>query len=154
MIVTGQAFSRAATRRRSLLRRLGRCRFYCDRAGAAIVEFALAAPVLILILAGIFDAGTMFYIQNNMLSVARETVRRLAVGDLANQSDAHAFASNLVVNWPATFTTSITEPDPNDPSDFDYVVEISVPMVDAALIDPLGVFNSGTLRAQAVMRKE
>ncbi len=48
----------------------------------------------------------------------------------------------------------MTPSDPSDPSDFDYVVEISVPMVDAALIDPRGVFNSGTLRARAVMRKE
>ena len=145
----GQKYSKALTWRQSLRRCLGRSRLCRDRAGASAVEFALVSPILILIIAGIIDAGALFYLQSNMVTAARETARRLSVGSLTNQSDGEAFASSLIVNWDATFTINVTEP-----NDTDYLVEISVPIDDAALVDPLNIFSRGTLRAQAVMARE
>ena len=45
-------------------------------------------------------------------------------------------------------------PDPNDPSDHDFRVDISVPLEDAALIDPVGYLTGKTVSAYSVMRDE
>lgn len=136
-------------RRRFVRRRFGR-----DCAGASIIEFALIAPILISIIAGIVDGGALFYLQNNMTTVARDTARSLSVGELTNYAEAQEYARGRVVNWGATFSVNVTVPDPMDPTDNDFMVELSVPIDDAALMDPFGIFNSGTLRATAVMRQE
>ncbi len=45
-------------------------------------------------------------------------------------------------------------PDPDDPNDTDVDVQISLPMSQAALIDVLGLFQSGTLTAAVTVREE
>lgn len=49
------------------------------REGAAIVEFALVVPVLLLLLWGIVDIGRAFYTLNNLASAIREGARTAAV---------------------------------------------------------------------------
>lgn len=51
-----------------------------DERGSPAVEFALIAPVLILLLLGIVQFGFAFYTYNEMMNGAREGARRLAVG--------------------------------------------------------------------------
>ena len=154
MTMRGTSISKVGAWPQALLRRLRRSRFHSDRRGVSAVEFALITPILVLIIAGIIDGGALFYLQNNMANVARDTVRRLSVGEISSSSDAQTFASSHILNWGATFTVNVTEPDPDDVNDTDYVVEITVPIDDAALMDPFNFFNSGTLRARAVMRQE
>ncbi len=55
-------------------------RFRRDQRGSPAVEFALIAPVLILLVFGIVQFGFAFYTYNEMLNGAREGARRLAVG--------------------------------------------------------------------------
>jgi Flp pilus assembly protein TadG len=50
------------------------------RRGQALVEFALALPVFILVLVGIFDMGRAIYSYNTISNAAREAVR-LAIVD-------------------------------------------------------------------------
>jgi Flp pilus assembly protein TadG len=47
--------------------------------GAAIVEFALVVPLLLLLLWGIVDIGRAFYTLNNLASAVREGARTAAV---------------------------------------------------------------------------
>ena len=47
--------------------------------GAAIVEFALVVPLLLLLLWGIVDIGRAFYTLNNLASAVREGARSAAV---------------------------------------------------------------------------
>jgi Flp pilus assembly protein TadG len=161
-------------------------RSFCDnRSGAALLEFAFLTPILMLLVTGIIQFGSLFFLENNMTNVARDAVRRLAVGDLdANssctteesfateeslltsygldndgpvgecKSGAEAFIQASLVNWGATFTVNVTEPDPADPNNNDFVVQISVPMADASIVDPFGFVESGTLSAQSTMRQE
>jgi Flp pilus assembly protein TadG len=56
---------------RQLLRR--------NEKGAAIVEFALVVPLLLLLLWGIVDIGRAFYTLNNLASAVREGARSAAV---------------------------------------------------------------------------
>ena len=49
------------------------------RRGAAAVEMAVVAPVLILLLGGIIQFGGLFFLHNNMVNAAREAARALAL---------------------------------------------------------------------------
>lgn len=66
-----------------------------DRAGVTAVEFALAAPVLLVLLMGIFDIGHMAYI-STVLRGAVQQVARDGTLETADTSAADAFVSNLV----------------------------------------------------------
>jgi Flp pilus assembly protein TadG len=50
-----------------------------NRKGAAIVEFALVVPLLLVLLWGIVDIGRAFYTLNNLASAVREGARTAAV---------------------------------------------------------------------------
>jgi len=53
--------------------------FRTDEDGAAVVEFALVLPILLLIIWGIIEIGRAFYTINNAASSAREGARMGAV---------------------------------------------------------------------------
>ena len=59
---------------RARLRRLGR-RFVRGDGGAAMVEFALATPLLLLMAFGVIDFGRAFYVHNKLSSVVRDGAR-------------------------------------------------------------------------------
>jgi hypothetical protein len=73
------------------------------------------------------------------------------VGDLVTKAEAKTHVQDALVNWGATFTVNVTEPDATSNH---YVVQISVPMADASIVDPFGLMDSGNLSAQSTMRQE
>ncbi len=118
--------------------------------GVAAVEFAIAIPFVLMVLAGIIQFGFVLFLQSHVADVARETARRVAVGEY-EQTEAEQFAQDRLLNWGVTYTVAITTPDPGDT---DVVVQISLPMSQAAMIDLLGLFQSGTLTATVTTREE
>ena len=122
-------------------------------AGVAAVEFALILPVLALVLTGIIQFGMLMFAQNQMTNVARETSRRIAVGELTNAA-AQQYAQDSLVFPSANFAVAITGPDPASPNPKDITVDIRVPFSQVSLVDILGLFGSGTLRASVTMRQE
>ncbi len=123
-----------------------------DRDGAAAVEFAFILPILLLLFSGIVQFGSIMFLENHMTNVARETSRRVAVGELA-QADASSSAQQALVNWGVTYDVSVTSVDVGGGNQ-DIAVAISLPMAEAALMDVLGVFQSGNLTAAVTMRQE
>ena len=123
-----------------------------DRDGAAAVEFAFILPILLLLFSGIVQFGSIMFLENHMTNVARETSRRVAVGELA-QADAASSAQQALVNWGVTYDVSVTSVDVGGGNQ-DIAVAISLPMAEAALMDVLGVFQSGNLTAAVTMRQE
>ena len=117
--------------------------------GASAVEFAFTLPILALMLTGIIQFGLVLFLQNNMSNVARDASRRLAVGEI-DAVQAETAIQGALVNWGATFTVTVTE----DTANRDIEVLVSVPLSEAAIVDPFGVFTSGTLQAQVTMRDE
>jgi Flp pilus assembly protein TadG len=79
---------------RQLLRR--------NRKGAAIVEFALVVPLLLLLLWGIVDIGRAFYTLNNLASAVREGARSAAV----MATDPTTAANKTLIK--STVTTAFT----------------------------------------------
>ncbi len=122
-----------------------------DRDGAAAVEFAFILPILLLLFSGIVQFGSVMFLESHMTNVARETSRRIAVGELA-QADAASSARQALVNWGVTYEVSIATSSAGGNDDI--TVAISLPMREAALMDVLGVFQSGNLTAAVTMRQE
>ncbi len=54
-------------------------RFHRDDRGAAMVEFAIIAPLLFLLVFGVIDFGRVFFLYNNLTNAAREGARAGAV---------------------------------------------------------------------------
>ncbi len=121
--------------------------------GVAAIEFAFVMPLVVLALSGIIQFGWILFLQSHLVDVARETARRVSVGEFA-QADAVQFAQNRLLSWGVTYSVAVTVPDPNDPDDTDIDVQISLPMSQAAIIDILGIMQSGTLSAAVTARAE
>ena len=119
-----------------------------DQDGSGAVEMALVLPFGMLLLLGVVQFGGLFFLQNSMTQVANDVVRRIAVGDLSDTAAASEVAARLD-SWSATFAVVVDEPTASDTR-----VTISVPLSDAVLIDLGDWTATGSLSAQAIMRKE
>lgn len=60
--------------------------------GAVAVEFALLAPVLVMILLGIMEFGRAYNVQTSLTNAAREGVRNMAIDN--SQASARTAAKN------------------------------------------------------------
>ncbi len=116
-------------------------------AGVAALEFAVILPVVLSMLAGIIQFGFVLFIENHMADIARDTARRFAVGE-SSQSEAVQYAQDNLLNWGVTYTVGVT------PNADDVDVVVSLPMTSAAIIDTLGLFQSGTLSVSVTMLTE
>ncbi len=126
-----------------------------DQDGVAAVELAMVLPFLMVLLVGIIDFSALFFLRNNMFTIARDSARALAVQSVTT-AEAEQMIRNRLGGWNATFTVDVHEPDPTDPNDTDVVMTITVPMAQAA---PIGlVFDmvgfTGTMQSQVTMRQE
>ncbi len=124
------------------------------RKGAALVEMALVLGLLLALVFGIIEFGSLFFLRQNMLHAAREAARTLAVQDATAAQAILVAQDHLADIASVDFTITVTEPDPNDPSDHDVAVAITAPLSQAALGDPLGILGEGTLGVEVTMRKE
>jgi len=122
-------------------------RLLLDMKGAIAVEFALVMPVLLLFMLGIVQFGSAFFMQNNMLNTARELARRLATDQVAVQ-DAASWAIDRLPTFSTSYDIDVTPPDPDNPDANFFRVVIAVPLADAVIVDPLGMFRTGNLRAE------
>ncbi len=127
--------------------------FWHERDGVSAVEFAFVVPIVVTLLSGIFQFGFAFFMQGHMAEVARDTSRRVAVGELT-QSEAISYAENSLLDPGVTYDVVVTLPDPDDPDDRDVVVSISVPKREISPIDLLGLFQDGDLSASVTRRME
>jgi Flp pilus assembly protein TadG len=138
----------------------GSGRLWTDNNGGPMVEFAVMAPLFFIILFGIVEWGSMFYLQNNMVNAAREGARTAAV-----QGGTMAAASQSACRWLSgsgqTFT--ITSTDRCNAAQ-DVTVQVSISRANASLFNMfLGVDSnggltnstwSGNIGANVTMRKE
>lgn len=124
-----------------------------DRSGVAAVEFALVMPLVLILFLGIIQFGFILFIQNHMFDVARDSVRRFAVGE-TTQAETVQYAQDTLLNWDITYTVVVTPPNPDNPNDNDVDIQISLPRSSVAIVDILGVFQTGTLVASATMLVE
>ncbi|MCI3926854.1 pilus assembly protein [Paenibacillus sp. TRM 82003] len=65
-----------------------------EQRGQALTEFALAAPLLLLLVFGIFDAGRYFYGHMQLQLAAQETVRQAGFG--STDAELRTFAAGYL----------------------------------------------------------
>ena len=121
------------------------------RKGAAVLEMALVLPMLLLLALGIIEFGSVFFMHNNMLYAASEAARSFAVGDV-DSTGAQQIAEDRLAGFGVNFSITVS---PDNAPDRDRWVEITAPIAEASIKDPLRIFAPGEqLRVRVHMRRE
>ena len=123
--------------------------------GAAAVEFALVLPLLMMVVFGAIQIGTLFNRQQGLHAAAREGAR-IAALPLTTQTEITAATTSaldgvvLAGSPTITITPNVTQPCENRPGE-PVVVEISVP---TALEIPMYGTVTKTLKGRGEFRCE
>jgi Flp pilus assembly protein TadG len=127
------------------------------RRGAAAVEFAVVAPILLIMIFGMIDFGRMIMVQQLLNDAAREGARTAVVGG----SSAADVAAGVAAMLDATSIRSTAVTIDVTPSNLAgaqrgqlVVVQLSVPFRDVCWLPTPRAVGDRTLRATATMRHE
>lgn len=122
-----------------------------DRHGVSAVEFALVAPVLLLMLGGFFTVAIFIRTHTTLSTYAREAARGVAVGYMT-AAEAKQFAeSHSRSDLGVVATANIDPATKGNEADRDVVVTIEITKAEMAKITPFGGLSSG-VTSRAVMR--
>ena len=77
-----------AQRRQRQITRLSARKGRAVRCGAALVEFVVALPFLMLLLLATLDASNLMFLKNSLRTAAHEAIRRAASDDLTTEQAA------------------------------------------------------------------
>jgi TadE-like protein len=116
-----------------------------------LVEFSLLAPLFFLILYGIIEFGSIFWVQNNMVNAARETARTVAVQNVT----VTATLKSTVCPWLQGRTYNVKYEDKcgASPAVPDILATVTTDAVGASVFNYMGLFG-GNLSSQVTMRRE
>jgi len=134
------------------------CRSYRKkRRGAAVVEFAVVAPVFFLLVFGMIEFGRMVMVQQVITNASREGARR-AVLDGATTAEVTAAVNDYLTTAGISGGDLEIAVTPNPPSDAGFgepvSVAVSVPFHQVSWI-PTPMFLGDTpMSASTVMRRE
>lgn len=124
------------------------------RRGSSLVEAAFVIPIMLSLIFGAIEFGTLLHMRHTMLYAAREGARSLAVQGLTD-SQAISDVYTLLPGDPDDFDFEVTAFSPTPEAiDRDCVVEVSVPYTDASLGDMFGLFGDGRMVVSVTMRSE
>lgn len=125
------------------------------RKGAAVVEFAVVAPVLFLLIFGMIEFGRMVMVQQVLTNASREGAR-IAVLDGATTTDVTTAVQNYLAGASVSGATITVTPNPPSSAGYGEPVTVSVSVgFDQVSWLPAPMFLSGRqLTATSVMRRE
>ena len=126
-----------------------------NRQGAAVVEFAVVAPIFILLVFGMIEFGRMVMVQQVLTNASREGAR-LAVLDGTTTGEVLATVNEYLASASVTGASVAVNPDPPANAAFGDPVTVTVAIgFDQVSWLPAPMFLSGTnLSAESVMRRE
>lgn len=139
---SGRPGRRTMTRRRS------------ERSGAAVVEFAVCLPILMVMILGSIEATSAIFLKQSLVAAAYEGVRE-AAKFRGSATSANQFATNVLnARQVRSFRVVLTPPDPTTVARGQRVsIEISANIsANSPFIGK--VIQDRTLVARAVMIKE
>ena len=136
--------------RPSRLRRLATAR---RRRGAAVVEFALVAPLFFTLVFGTVEYGRYVMVQQMLVNASREGAR-VRVLTASTDADATTAVSNYLsgagVSGQTTTVTKLTSAS----TDVPYQVTVSIPFTSVSWTPAPWFLGSLTLTSSTVMRHE
>ena len=125
------------------------------RRGAAAVEFALVAPLFLLMVMGMIEVGRAIMVQQILTNASREGARR-AVLDGATDSEVTTFVNTYLTNASLPAAT-VTFPQGN-PQDAGFgapvEVQVSIPFGQVSWVPSPMYLGGQNLTATTVMRRE
>lgn len=125
------------------------------RRGAAVVEFAVVAPLFFLLVFGMIEFGRMVMVQQILTNASREGARQ-AVLDGVSDSDVQTTVSGYLSNASisgATVAVTTQAPTPPDTASA-RTVTVSIPFSQVSWL-PSPIYLGGkTLQASTTMRRE
>ena len=141
--------------------RISRSRRTNNRRGAALTEFAIVAPFLMLMLMGMIEFGRAMMIQQAITNAAREAAREATLPS-ATEDSVEAVASQFVshiatgeMDVDISFDTNDPNPDISDAEPGDLItVEVSLPLSAVSKFGATWFGSDFTLLSSASMRKE
>jgi hypothetical protein len=121
--------------------------------GAALVEFAAVAPLLLLILFGIIEYGYIFMVRQTVIHAAREGCR---IAVLQTTEEPYTEVTERITEIMATtgvtnYTVDLTHPTEGDPME---AVQITVPISEVSLVGSMIPHGDNPIVATCSMRKE
>ena len=120
------------------------------RAGGVLLEFAIALPVLLIVVLATMELGLLFFVRHAMLNSARDAARSYAIGEFDAAGTAALASQRLQgINVGFTITTS-----PDADTGADRWVQIVAPIDGAVLNDPLNLFADDYITVRVTMRRE
>lgn len=124
------------------------------RRGAAVVEFAIVAPVFFLLVIGFIELGRGMMVQQVLTNASRVGARE-AIGLHSTMSAAQTVASDYADGASVPGVTVVVAPDPAGASAGDEItVRVSVPYADISWVPSPWFMGGSTLQAESIMRKE
>lgn len=126
-----------------------------QRRGAAVVEFAVVAPLFIMLVFGMIEYGRMVMVQQLIVNAAREGAR-LGVLDGASTADVTSVVNGYLTNASISGATVTVSPSP--PSSAGYgapvSVTVSIPFSQVSWLPSPMYLGGKTLTTTTVMRRE
>lgn len=124
-------------------------------AGAAVVEFAIVAPVFFLFVIGIIEFGRMVMVQQVITNASREGAR-VAVLDGATTEEVIARARAILLPAGIRNPQIVVDPHPPSvaPAGAPVSVTVRVPFSDVSWLPAPVFLRNLTLQATTVMRRE
>jgi Flp pilus assembly protein TadG len=132
------------------------CRLYRrNRRATAAVEFALVAPVFMLLVLGMIEYGRMCMVQQVITNASREGAR-VAVLDGSTVADAQTTVNDYLAAGSITGATVTVAPNPLSDAEFGdpVTVTVSIPFSQVSWLPSPMYLGATTLSANTVMRRE
>jgi len=132
------------------------CRSFRKQRGAAEVEFAVVAPVFVLLLFGMIEYGRMVMVQQMLTNATREGARR-AVLDGTTTNDVRTTVKDYLSSGGITVSDSdiTVSPDPTTASSGDAItVSLQIPFSSVSWLPSPMFLGSTNMNAASVMRRE
>ena len=132
------------------------CRSYRrQRRAAAVVEFAIVAPVFFLLVLGMVEYGRMVMVQQVITNASREGARQ-AVLDGATSAEVSALVNSYLASGSISGATVTVAPDPPTGAEFGdpVTVTVSIPFSQVSWLPSPMYLGGKTLTASTVMRCE
>ena len=127
----------------------------CERRGAALVEFAMVAPVFFLFLVGAVEFGRAIMVQEALTNASREGAR-VATLDGSLDSDV-SNAANDYLNCMGIAGATVT-PSPHNPgltsAGTEVSVTVSIPYMSVTWVPSPWFLKGATLTASTTMQRE
>ena len=124
------------------------------RRGAATVEFALVAPVFLLLLMGIFEYGRMVMVQQMLVAASREGARTAIVQGSTVENIKTAVDTYLRRGGISGAALKVSTPNTTAIHGDPVAVTVSIPFAAVSWLPSPFFLGDTTLSATAVMRHE